>query len=240
MSQEKKEEKAVVKEQESKAPGAEKEEPKKLIPSILENKFADFTYKFVKYVPETVHPNVVTAIGIIAGILGGFCFFLGSFSRWFFLLAILGLITHIVCDNFDGYMARNRNQKSLRGGFFDLMSDTSVCTFTVLFIGLSSFSHMEVCAFGAPLYGLHMMVTLHYIMFYNEFPFPPFGPFEIHCTYIIVALLNFFLGEVELFWLGDFAVMLDDVILGIAALGAGIYLLCYAVGLFNRLKADGK
>ena len=237
MSQEKKEK--AVETQEAKAKAAVKEDPNKTIPSFLENKFADFTYKFVKYVPETVHPNVVTAIGITAGILGGFCFFLGTFSRWFFLLAVLGLLTHIVCDNFDGYMARTRNQKSLRGGFFDLMSDTSVCTFTVLFIGLSSFANMEVCAFGAPLYGLHMMVTLHYIMIYNEFPFPPFGPFEIHCTYIAVALLNFFLGEVELFYIGDLVVMLDDLILGVAAIGAWIYFLGFAIGLFRRLKRDG-
>uniref|UniRef100_I5AWB7 Phosphatidylglycerophosphate synthase n=1 Tax=Eubacterium cellulosolvens (strain ATCC 43171 / JCM 9499 / 6) TaxID=633697 RepID=I5AWB7_EUBC6 len=119
-------------------------DPVKTVPSVLENKFADFTYKFVKYIPESVHPNTVTGIGIICGILGAFCFFLATFSRWFFIPAALGLVTHIVCDNFDGYMARNRNQKSARGAFFDFCSDVLVCTFAALFLGLSSYAHLEL------------------------------------------------------------------------------------------------
>ena len=215
-------------------------DPNKIIPSFLENKFADFTYRFVKYVPETVHPNVVTGIGIIGGLIGGFSFFLGTFSRWFFLLGILGLITHIVCDNFDGYMARNRNQKSQRGGFFDLTSDIVVCTVTALCIGLSSYAHMEVLAFGAPIYGIHMVITMHYVMYYNEFPFPPFGPFEIHCAYVLIAILNIIFGEVELFWIGDFPVMLDDIVLFPAIVGAILYAIKFGMDLFFRLKKEGR
>ena len=216
------------------------EEPLKTVPSILENKFADFTYRFVKYIPMSVHPNVVPGIGLICGLLGAFCFFLGSFSRWFFLPAILGMITHIVCDNFDGYMARTRNMQSARGGFFDLMSDILVCTVSVLCIGLSSFGHMEIAAFGAPLYGIHMVATLHYIMHFNEFPFPPFGPFEIHCTYIIIAVLNAVFGSVTVFHIGDFPFLLDDIVLLPAAIGAAIEVARMGIVLFFRLKREGK
>lgn len=215
-------------------------EPLKTVPSILENKFADFTYKFVKFIPETVHPNVVTAIGIIGGILGGLCFFLASFSRWFFIPAALGILTHIVSDNLDGYMARNRNQKSVRGGFFDLCSDVLVCTFTALFIGLSSYAHLEFTAFGAPLYGIHIMVTLHYIMHYNEFPFPPFGPFEIHSLFVLLAILGGIFGPVTLFYIGSFPIMLFDVFLLPSTIGAGLYILKFGLDLFFRLKRDGR
>lgn len=218
----------------------DEEELLKTVPSILENKFADFTYRFVKYVPMSVHPNVVTGIGLVCGLLGAFCFFLGSFSRWFFIPAIFGVITHIVCDNFDGYMARTRDMQSARGGFLDLMSDILVCTATVLCIGLSSYGHLEIAALGVPLYGIHMVITLHYIMHFNEFPFPPFGPFEIHCTYIVIAVLNAVFGSVTLFHAGSFPFLLDDIILLPAAIGACIEVTRMGVVLFFRLKRAGK
>ncbi|MBR0140648.1 MAG: CDP-alcohol phosphatidyltransferase family protein [Ruminococcus sp.] len=219
---------------------AQQKQPVKIIPSKLERKFADFTYKFVDLIPTSVQPNTVTAIGIICGMLGSLCFFLGSFSRIFFVFAILGLLTHIVCDNIDGYMARTRNQKSLRGGFFDIMSDTLVCTFTILFIGLSSYSHLELAAFGAPLYGIHMIGTLHYIMIYNEFPFPPFGPFEIHMLYISVALVNMIFGPVVLFTLFSVPVYLIDIVMVIVILGSFWEVGKSAFKLFFRLKKEGR
>ncbi len=218
----------------------EKNAPLKTVPSLLERKFADFNYKFAYLIPETVHPNVVTTVGIIAGLFGALCFFLGTFSKWFFVGSIVGLLIHIVCDNLDGYMARTRNQKSLRGGFYDIMSDTLVCTFTLLFIGLSSYGHLEFAAFGAPMYGIHMLCTMHFIMIYNEFPFPPFGPFEIHMMYIITAILNLILGPVTLFHIGTFPVMLVDIIMIPVLLGAAIEVCRMAFTLFFRLKRDGK
>lgn len=238
----KKQEKAEKKKAESIRPdqSGAKNAPLKTVPSLLERKFADFNYKFAYLIPETVHPNVVTTFGIIAGLLGSLCFFLGTFSKWFFVGSIIGLLIHIVCDNLDGYMARTRNQKSLRGGFYDIMSDTLVCTFTLLFIGLSSYGHLEFAAFGAPLYGIHMLCTMHYIMIYNEFPFPPFGPFEIHLTYIIVAILNIILGPVTLFHIGSFPIMLLDVIMIPMLLGAAAEVCRMAFTLFFRLKKEGR
>lgn len=214
-------------------------DPVKTVPSVLENKFADFTYKFVKYIPESVHPNTVTGIGIICGILGAFCFFLATFSRWFFIPAALGLVTHIVCDNFDGYMARNRNQKSARGAFFDFCSDVLVCTFAALFLGLSSYAHLEFTAFGAPLYAIYAMITLNYVAYYNEFPFPPFGPFELHSLFVILSILGGIFGPLTLFKIGNFPIMLFDVFLLPSTIGAGIFMIKYGVDLFVRLKRDG-
>lgn len=214
--------------------------PRKIIPSIMERKFADFTYKFAPLIPETVHPNTVTTVGIFAGLMGAVCYALASFSRWFFLGAIIGMLIHIVCDNLDGYMARTRNQKSLRGGFYDIMSDTLVCTLTLLCLGLSSYGHLEFAAFGAPLYGIHMLCTLHYIMIYNEFPFPPFGPFEIHLTYILVAILNFIVGPVTMFHIGSFPVMLLDLIMIPMLLGAAAEVFRMGFKLFFRLKKEGR
>ena len=74
----------------------DEEELLKTVPSILENKFADFTYRFVKYVPMSVHPNVVTGIGLVCGLFGAFCFFLGSFSRLFLRLFNLPIVDLIL------------------------------------------------------------------------------------------------------------------------------------------------
>ena len=212
----------------------------KTVPSSLEMKFADFLYQFVDLIPMSVHPNVVTGIGIVGGILGGICFFLGSFSRWFFLPAVLGLITHIVCDDFDGHMARTRGLATKRGAFFDITSDVLVSTITILCIGLSSYAHLEVLAFGLPLYGIYAVIALHYIMLYNEFPFPHVGPFELHCFYITVAILNAIFGQVTLFSIGNFPFYLIDVLLLPGIVSSVLEIGMLGFKLFFRLKKDGK
>ena len=215
-------------------------EPLKIVPSFFERKFADFTYKFVKFIPETVHPNVVTTIGIFCGLLGSLSFFLGTFSKYFFITAILGMIGHIVCDNIDGYMARTRNQKSNRGGFYDIMSDTLVSTCTILCIGLSPFCHLEIAAFLAPLYGIFMLYTLHYIMLLNEFPFPPFGPFEIHLMFILTAIVNMVFGQVTVFHINSCPVYLLDVVMILVLIGTIFETAKSAFRLFFKLKKEGR
>ena len=215
-------------------------EPLKVVPSVLERKFADFNYKFVKYIPETVHPNVVTTIGIILGMLGAFCFLLSTFSVYFCIPAIIGMIAHIVCDNIDGYMARTRNQKSNRGGFYDIMSDTLVSTFTILFIGISPYCHLLSAALVAPLYGIHMLVTLHYIMLCNEFPFPPFGPFEIHLLFIGTGICNMIFGKITVMHIASTPVYLIDIILTLVLIGTLFEIGKNSFRLFFRLKREGR
>lgn len=218
--------------------GEAEEELLKTVPSILENKFADFTYKFAKYIPETVLPNRITTIGFFGGLAGALSFFLGSFSRWFFILAIAGTITHIVSDNLDGYIARERRQTSACGAYYDLMSDILFSTFVILFIGISGFTHVVIAAFCAPLYGVHMVSTLHYIMHYNEFPFPGFGPFEIHCTYIGIALINMIFGPVVLFTVWGVSIMPVDIILLVTGIGGYKEVIRMSLGIFRKLRDD--
>lgn len=77
-------------------------------------------------------------------------------------------------------------------------------------------------------------------MIYNEFPFPPFGPFEIHVTYIAVAIINFIFGPVTVFCIGSFPVMLLDLIMIPMIFGAAAEVCRMAFTLFFRLKKEGR
>ena len=56
---------------------------KKVIPSKLERKFADFNYKFAKYFPDKTEPNTITYVGFIIGIIGSIAFVLSSYNKYY-------------------------------------------------------------------------------------------------------------------------------------------------------------
>ena len=60
-------------------------------------------------IPKNMTPNQMTLIGALGGLFGIICAFLSKFNTLFLIGTIIGLLTHIICDDLDGYIARKRN-----------------------------------------------------------------------------------------------------------------------------------
>ena len=89
--------------------GTYKNPVKKLIPSKLETGFQQFLYKHVgKHIPKGMTPNDMTLVGALGGLAAVIFTLLTNISPWFFLGSVLGIAVHLIADDLDGYIARNR------------------------------------------------------------------------------------------------------------------------------------
>ena len=163
---------------------------KKIIPSKLETGFQQFLYRTLgKHIPKNMTPNQMTAVGALGGLFAIISALLSNLSRWFLIGTIAGLLTHLIADDLDGYIARTRGMSSRAGAYFDLITDVLMSTFLLLAFGLTPFAHLAPAAFAAPLYGIMNVTMMNYIIYFNEFQFPRLGPVEAHIGYIAFCIL---------------------------------------------------
>lgn len=210
---------------------------KKIIPSKLETGFQQFLYKHIgKHIPEKMTPNQMTLIGALGGVFAILCTLLTHISPFFFLGTMAGLLVHLVADDLDGYIARNRNMSSKAGAYFDLITDVMFSTFLLLAFGLSPYANMEVMAFAAPVYGIVNVTAMNYIIYFNEFLFPRLGPIEAHLTYGAVAVLSMIFRSESFFCIFGLEIMIADIVLVIGLIPMYYEMLRLQIQLFRRLR----
>lgn len=215
----------------------QKNNVKKIIPSRLETGFQQFLYKHVgKHIPESMTPNRMTLVGALGGLFAIICTLLTHISPFFFLGTMAGLLVHIVADDLDGYIARNRNMSSKAGAYFDLITDVMFSTFLLLALGLSPYANMEVMAFAAPVYGIVNVTAMNYIIYCNEFLFPRLGPIEAHLTYGAVAVLSMIFRGKSFFCIFGMNIMIADIVLFIGLIPMYYEMFRLQIQLFRRLR----
>lgn len=220
---------------------ADEKKVEKIIPSKLETGFQKFVYRtFGKLVPKNATPNQVTMVGALAGLFAIVCVVLTRFSPWFFIGVILGVIAHLIADDLDGYVARERGMGSKAGAYLDLLTDILFSTFLLVAFGFSGYANIRVIIFAVPLYALINFTSMNYILYYNEFLFPRVGPIEAHLCYIALAVGGMVLGPKPLFTLWQQPFMLADIILGLCMIPMYYETIRLQIKLFKRLKRDGK
>jgi len=202
---------------------------KKIMPDILEVEFDRFVNQFVRYLPKKTTPGQVTIIGFIGAVIAGFSLYLASFNRYFFFLAVIGLFMHLVCDAWDGALARERHMESEAGFILDSFLDNVGLGFCVsLGIALSSYANFTLYMFGIISYLFTMTLEYLEMLTARVWTFPLFGAFEFKVAIMITSVLAFFWPGKILFGLGWFNLFGIPVV-------AGAYL--YVIyGFFALLK----
>ena len=214
---------------------------KKIIPSRLETGVQQFLYKHVgKHIPGWMTPNQVTLIGALGGLLAIVSAVLTRLSPWFFLGTIAGLAVHLVADDLDGYVARQRQMASRAGAYFDLITDVLISTFLLIALGFSPYGSPEVMIFAAPVYGIVNVTAMNYILYCNEFLFPRLGPIEAHITYGLVAVLSMLTRGHVLFTLLGVPFRIADLIVSVGLLPMYYEMFRLQIQLFCRLKKQEK
>ena len=210
---------------------------KKLIPSKLETGYQKLMYKLLgRLIPKSATPNMVTTVGVLGGAAAIIFAFLANISPLFFIGTIAGLFVHMTADVLDGYVARSRGMSSRAGAYYDLISDVLISTFLILAFGLTPYAHIELAAFGAPLYGVMNVTMMNYIIYFNEFQFPRLGPIEAHIAYSVFCILSMILGSRTLFTVFGISVMAGDILMLIALIPMYYEMIRMAIALFRRLK----
>ena len=210
---------------------------KKLIPSKLETGFQQFLYKHVgKHIPKRMTPNDMTLVGALGGLAAVIFTLLTNISPWFFLGSVLGIAVHLIADDLDGYIARNRGMSSRAGAYFDLITDVLFSTFLLLAMGLTPYCKMELAAFAAPLYGVTNVTIMNYIIYFNEFQFPRLGPIEAHMSYAAVCILGLIFRTKALVTVGGTGFTIMDIIMLAGMIPMYYEMIRLQIRLFRRLK----
>ena len=178
----------------------------------------------------------MTAVGALGGLFAIISALLSNLSRWFLISTIAGLLTHLIADDLDGYIARTRGMSSRAGAYFDLITDVLMSTFLLLAFGLTPFAHLAPAAFAAPLYGIMNVTMMNYIIYFNEFQFPRLGPVEAHIGYIAFCILAIIFKNHAVFTLFGIGVTVGDILIVLAMLPMYYEMIRMACALFSRLK----
>ena len=210
---------------------------KKIIPSKLENAFYPIVYNtFGKMIPEKMTPNQITLIGALGGLFGIICAFLSKNNLLFLIGTIIGLLTHIICDDLDGYIARKKNMSSNAGAFFDLLTDILHITYLLIAFSFSDIASFKITIFLVPVYALLMFTAMNYIRYFNEFLFPRLGPIETHLLFIIICILVMVLGTKPVVELYNLKFKIADLIFIIGGIPMYYEMIRLQIILFKRLK----
>ncbi len=213
------------------------DEVKKIIPSKLENAFYPIVYNtFGKMIPEKMTPNQMTLIGALGGLFGIICAFLSKFNKLFLIGTIIGLLTHIICDDLDGYIARKRNMSSTSGAFFDLLTDILHITYLLIALSFAGIASFEITIFLVPVYALLMFTAMNYIRYLNEFLFPRLGPIETHLLFIVICILGMIFGTKPVIELCSFKFKIADIIFVIGGIAMYYEMIRLQISLFKRLS----
>ncbi len=209
----------------------------KIVPSKLENAFYPIVYNtFGKMVPKNMTPNQITLIGVLGGLFGIVCALLSKLNILFLIGTIIGLLTHIICDDLDGYVARKRNMSSTAGAFFDLLTDILHITYLLIALSFAGITSFEITIFLVPVYALLMFTAMNYIRYLNEFLFPRLGPIETHLLLIVICILSMIFGTESIVELYSFKLKIADIILIIGGIPMYYEMVRLQIELYRRLS----
>jgi len=214
---------------------------KKIIPSRLETGFQQFIYRHIgKHIPKSMTPNQMTLISALGGLFSIISTLLTHISPLFFIGTIIGLAVHLVADDLDGYIARERQMSSKAGAYFDLITDVLFSTFLMIALGFSPYGSLEVMIFAVPVYGIINVTAMNYIIYLNEFLFPRLGPIEAHITYTLLSVLSMILGSKPMFTLFGVGFKIADIIIAVGLIPTYFEMVRLQIQLFRRLKGTEK
>jgi phosphatidylglycerophosphate synthase len=177
----------------------ERATPKERINRIALARFEQWALpRMARRLPDWMTPDTLTVIGLIAAVVIGASYYLTFYSLGWLWLASVGFVVHWWGDSLDGTLARVRNIRRERYGFYvDHQSDAISTLVIFLGLGFSPLMELEIALFLIVGYYLMMilvsLVTISRDVF--KISFGGFGPTESRLAMIAANTLVFFLGN---------------------------------------------
>ncbi len=150
------------------------------------------------HMPSWVTPDILTAIGVLGGVLIFVSYWLTNLDPYFLWLASLGFIINWFGDSLDGTLARYRHIERPRYGFFvDHTVDAFTEVLVFLGLGLSPYVRFDLACLA--LIGYLLLSILVYIQtsVKGEFrlSYVGLGPTEARVIAMSANTLVFFMGN---------------------------------------------
>jgi phosphatidylglycerophosphate synthase len=154
--------------------------------------------RMARRLPDWMTPDKLTVIGLVAAVVIGVSYYLTHYSLNWLWLASAGFVVHWWGDSLDGTLARVRNIRRERYGFYvDHQSDAVSTLIIFLGLGFSPLMELSIALFLIVGYYL-MMILVNLVTIARDvfkISFAGFGPTESRLAMIAVNTLAFFLGN---------------------------------------------
>lgn len=223
--------------EEKNAHNREQEKVEKILHSPIERALQKLNHGLLgPRMPQWMTAMRMTGLGAIACIIAVICAVLSRFSYLWLIGTVLGLLTHLIADDLDGYLAKARNQGSDAGAFFDLMTDVVFSTFLILAFGTTPYVHMETAAFMAPIYGVINVALMMSVIYLKQFPLPVLGPAEAHFAYIALCIAIPIFGDRTFFTFLNIPFTFGDIIMTVGGGAMHIVTIYTLFDLFFKMK----
>ena len=154
--------------------------------------------RMARRLPRWVTPDTLTAVGLAAAAVIGLSYYLTQYSLGWLWMASAGFVLNWWGDSLDGTLARVRNIRRERYGFYvDHQSDAVSTFFIFVGLGLSPLMDLSIALFlivGYYLMMIHVnLVTITRDVF--KISFAGAGPTELRLLMITANTVVFFLGN---------------------------------------------
>lgn len=155
------------------------------------------------HMPVAVTPDILTAIGVLGGLVISLGYILSNIDRDYIWLASFGFVVNWFGDSLDGTLARYRHIERPKFGFFiDHTTDTFSQAVIFLGLGLSPYVSFNVASMA--LIGYLMLGVLAYVRtsVVGEFKisYGKLGPTEIRVIAILLNTTMYFIGLKPVEW----------------------------------------
>lgn len=148
-----------------------------------------------------VTPDLLTFIGLFGALLTGISYAVSRCSRWFLLLACLGIVINWFGDSLDGTLARVRKiERPVYGFFVDHSTDMISLAFIYLGLGASPYLSFDAACLILMSYWLMALLTFIRAVAIGTFriSYGWVGPTEIRLALFLYTILIFLAGKLEL------------------------------------------
>lgn len=154
--------------------------------------------RMARRLPDAVTPDTLTVIGLVAAVVIAASYVLTQYSLAWLWLASAGFVVHWWGDSLDGTLARVRDIRRERYGFYvDHQSDAVSTLIIFLGLGFSPLMDLTIALFLIVGYYL-MMILVNLVTIARDvfkISFGGFGPTESRIAMILANTLVFFLGN---------------------------------------------
>jgi len=193
--------------------------------------------------PKWVTPDILTGLGLCAGILIALSYWLTNYNKNLLWLASFGFFLNWFGDSLDGTVARFRKIERPRYGFFidhNMDAVTSILVFWGL--GLSPYVDFKIAMLGLSSYLL--LAVFVYVLTYVTGVFrissSKIGPTEIRAIAVLANTIIYFVGNPKIEFLFGAYTLYSLIVFGVAIMLFGLFITNIVHEARNLLQAEEK
>lgn len=194
--------------------------------------------KLASRTPSSITPNMVTVAGLVASLMGGLAVAFARFSPELLFLAAALVLVNWITDTLDGVLARQRDQCSKLGDFYDHIFDAFTMTAFILGYAFSGLCHPVLPLLLGLVFLLCFVVTYKGEQVTGVYELLTLGPTEVRFMLALVYVAAYYLRQ-PLLQLASHQLRLLDLVSLVATVWAALYLFVL-IGRYRRLAKNSE